>query len=58
MFGVIDIEFMASDILQDREIVLSGLRRYGIQTIDAPPDGISPELLNRYLDIKRREQIA
>ena len=27
-------------------------------TIDAPPEGISPELLNRYLDIKRREQIA
>jgi uncharacterized protein (DUF58 family) len=49
---------VASDILQEREVVLRGLRRYGIQTIDALPDQISPELLNRYLDIKRREQIA
>lgn len=49
---------VAGDILQDREIVLKGLRRYGVQTIDAVPGRISPELLNRYLDIKRREQIA
>ncbi len=49
---------VAAEILQDREIVLSGLRRFGIHTIDASPAGISPELLNRYLDIKRREQIA
>jgi uncharacterized protein (DUF58 family) len=56
--GAMARSVVASDILQDREIVLSGLRRYGIQTIDAPPEGISPELLNRYLDIKRREQIA
>ncbi|MDX2475113.1 MAG: DUF58 domain-containing protein [Candidatus Krumholzibacteria bacterium] len=49
---------VAADILQEREIVLKNLRRYGIQTIDALPDQISPELLNRYLDIKRREQIA
>lgn len=49
---------VASDILQEREIVLKGLRRFGIQTIDAAPKDISPELLNRYLDIKRRELIS
>lgn len=49
---------VASDILQEREVVLKGLRRFGIQTIDALPSQVSPELLNRYLDIKRREQIA
>jgi uncharacterized protein (DUF58 family) len=49
---------VAADILQEREKVLRGLRRFGIQTIDALPHEISPELLNRYLDIKRREQIA
>lgn len=49
---------VAADILQEREKVLMGLHRYGIQTIDAGPGLISPELLNRYLDIKRREQIA
>ena len=49
---------VAADILQEREKVLKELRRYGIQTIDAQPGQISPELLNRYLEIKRREQIA
>lgn len=48
----------AADRLQEREIVLRGLRRFGIQTIDAEPADISPELLNTYLEIKRREQIA
>ncbi|PID81080.1 hypothetical protein CSB20_04165, partial [bacterium DOLZORAL124_64_63] len=49
---------VAAGILQEREKVRGQLRRYGIQTIDALPDQISPELLNRYLKIKRREQIA
>ncbi len=49
---------VAADILQEREKVLRELRRYGIQTIDALPGEVSPELLNRYLEIKRREQIA
>jgi uncharacterized protein (DUF58 family) len=49
---------VAADILQDREVVLMGLRRHGVHTIDAVPADISPELLNRYLDIKRRELIA
>lgn len=49
---------VAADILQEREVVLAGLQRYGIQTLDAAPSEVSPELLNRYLDIKRREQIA
>lgn len=49
---------VASDLLRDREIVLHRLRRSGIQALDATPEGISPELVNRYLDIKRRELIA
>ncbi len=49
---------VASDILQEREIVLMRLRRFGIQTIDSAPGDVSPELLNTYLEIKRRELIA
>ncbi len=49
---------VAADILQEREIVLRELRRFGILTVDAAPGEIAGELLNRYLDIKRREQIA
>jgi uncharacterized protein (DUF58 family) len=49
---------VAAEMLRERRTVILRLRRLGIQAIDADPDGVSPELLNRYLDIKRREQIA
>ena len=40
------------------ERVLSRLRRVGVQCVDAAPSALSARLLNRYLDIKRRERIA
>jgi uncharacterized protein (DUF58 family) len=49
---------VAAELLRERRTGLRRLERLGIQTVDADPEGISPELLNRYLDIKRREQIA
>lgn len=49
---------VAADFLRERRVVLRRLARMGIQAIDANPDRISPELVNRYLDIKRRELIA
>lgn len=48
---------VAYDLLREREIVIRRLRRLGIYCIDAPPGAIGPALLNRYLDIKRRELI-
>lgn len=42
---------------RERENVLRRLVRLGLHTIDAEPDHIGPELINRYLEIKRREQI-
>jgi len=48
---------VAADLVRERELVLRRLRRMGIATIDAAPDEISLQLLNRYLDIKRREMI-
>jgi uncharacterized protein (DUF58 family) len=48
---------VASDLGRERELVLRRLRRLGIATIDATPDEVSLQLLNRYLDIKRREMI-
>ena len=49
---------VASDFVRERERVLSRLRRAGVQCVDAAPAELSTRLLNRYLDIKRRELIA
>ena len=49
---------VAADLVRERQTVLRTLERYGVQVIDAVPAAISPLLLNRYLDIKRRELIA
>jgi uncharacterized protein (DUF58 family) len=47
----------AADLERERELVLRRLRRLGIATIDAAPEEVSLQLLNRYLDVKRREMI-
>lgn len=49
---------VASDFVRERERVLARLRRAGVQCVDAAPSELSARLLNRYLDIKRRELIA
>jgi uncharacterized protein (DUF58 family) len=47
----------AEDMRRDRLVVLERLRRLGVQCLQAPHDRFGTELLNRYLDIKRRELI-
>ncbi|WP_199351178.1 DUF58 domain-containing protein [Haliangium ochraceum] len=49
---------VADDLLREREVVLQRLRRLGVYCIDAPPQDVSMSLLNRYLDIKRRELLS
>jgi uncharacterized protein (DUF58 family) len=48
---------VAQDFIREREQVLRRLRRMGAHLVDAPPRGISAALLQRYLDIKRRELV-
>jgi uncharacterized protein (DUF58 family) len=48
---------VAAGLLRDREVVLTRLRRQGIPTVDSVPSAIGPQLLNTYLEIKRRERI-
>ena len=48
---------VAQDLARERDLVLRRLRRLGVHTIDAPPSAVSVHLLNRYLDIKRRELV-
>jgi uncharacterized protein (DUF58 family) len=47
----------AEDMRRDRLVVLERLRRLGVHCLEAPHDRFGTELLNRYLDIKRRELI-
>lgn len=48
---------VAGDFVRERETVLGRLRRMGVHCLDVPPDRLSMGLLNRYLDIVRRELI-
>jgi uncharacterized protein (DUF58 family) len=46
---------VADTLLKQREVVVARLRRMGAQIVDAPADAMGPALVNRYLDVKRRE---
>jgi uncharacterized protein (DUF58 family) len=48
---------IAETLRQDRERVLRRLGRAGILSVEAPPDRVSPALVQRYLRVKRRELI-
>jgi uncharacterized protein (DUF58 family) len=46
---------IALSLLKERETVIARLRRLGVQVIDAPAANLRTTLVNRYLDLKRRE---
>lgn len=48
---------VAADLVREREVVLRRLQRLGIRCIDAPAEQVSTVLINRYLEIKRRELV-
>ena len=48
---------VADALMRERETVLQRLRRRGILCIDANPGEVGMQLLNRYLEIKRREMV-
>ena len=48
---------IAGELRSDRELVLRRLRRMGIQVLDVRPGDASPQLVSRYLDVKRREMV-
>ena len=41
-------------VLEERESALWTLRSLGVMTVDSGPEGITPQLLNRYLELKGR----
>jgi uncharacterized protein (DUF58 family) len=42
-------------LLRERETVITRLRRMGVHVVDAPVNRLGPELLSRYLDLKRKD---
>jgi uncharacterized protein (DUF58 family) len=46
---------IADALLRERELVITRLKRMGVHVLDAPVRSLGPELLNRYLDLKRRD---
>jgi uncharacterized protein (DUF58 family) len=48
---------IADEFLRERRVVLERLRRLGVHCLDVRADQIGPALINRYLEIKRRELI-
>lgn len=48
---------VADDFARERHVVIERLKRAGVHCVDASPAQFSVQLLNRYLDIKRRELI-
>src|SRR6202030_869370 len=45
---------VAGGLIADRDDSLQVLRRSGVETIDADARTLSPRLVNRYLELKRR----
>jgi uncharacterized protein (DUF58 family) len=48
---------VAREIQRERSRVISRLRRLGVHCLVARPEQVSADLVNRYLDIKRRELV-
>lgn len=48
---------VASGFVREREVVLRRLARLGVHCIDVPPGRVTTDLLNRYLEVKRRELV-
>jgi uncharacterized protein (DUF58 family) len=45
---------VAVGLLRERQEVLARLRLAGVQVVDATPSGVTPDLLNKYLEISLR----
>jgi uncharacterized protein (DUF58 family) len=48
---------VAQQVLQERRQAISVLKRRGVWTIDSPPEDLSADLINHYLDLKSRSMI-
>jgi uncharacterized protein (DUF58 family) len=49
---------IAHSLLRERDGVTTRLRRMGVEIVEAAPQAIGPALLDRYLEIKRRNRLG
>ena len=49
---------VAADFVREREVVLKRLRRMGVHVIDVEPQRLSSAVVNRYLEVHRRELVG
>lgn len=56
-FDALGRAVLARGLLHEREGVLRHLRRLGVHCVDAPPAALSTRLVNRYLELRRREMV-
>lgn len=47
----------ASHILHERRVILERMRRHGVETLDTPANQLSPDVVSRYLALKRKGRI-
>jgi uncharacterized protein (DUF58 family) len=48
----------ATELIRDRALVLEQVRRLGVLVLDAPAARVRTELIDRYLEVQRRELVA
>ena len=48
---------VAADLRREREVVYRRLSRMGVHQVEAPTPSVPAQLINRYLEIKRRELV-
>ena len=48
---------VATQVLHERKQAINALKRRGVWTIDSPPEDLSADLINHYLDLKARSLI-
>ena len=48
---------IAENLMLERELVIARLRRMGVHIVDVAADQMSNAVLNKYLELKRREAI-
>jgi uncharacterized protein (DUF58 family) len=48
---------MAGQLLRQRRMTLERLGRHGVQILDAPANQLTPDVVSRYLDLKRQGRI-
>ena len=46
---------IADALMRERDLVIARLKRMGVHVLDAPVRSLGPELLNRYIELKRKD---